>query len=128
MAETGMKPKMTWEHAPETLVQTFMGAVQFLPGIQVRKMFGYPCAFYQGQMFTGLHQSHMFLRLSDADRAEFMQISGATFFEPMPGRPMRDYMVIPAPVIEKAELLDSWLERSLSYAASLPPKVPRKQR
>jgi hypothetical protein len=45
MTETGKKPEMKWEHAPDALVQTFMDTVKFLPGIQVRKMFGYPCAF-----------------------------------------------------------------------------------
>jgi TfoX/Sxy family transcriptional regulator of competence genes len=128
MAETGTKPKMTWEHAPETLVQTFMSAVHFLPGVQVRKMFGYPCAFFQGQMFTGLHQSSMILRLADADRAEFLKINGAASFEPMPGRPMREYVVVPAAVLEKAEILDFWLERSFKYAASLPLKAPRKKK
>jgi TfoX/Sxy family transcriptional regulator of competence genes len=128
MAETGTKPKIKWEHAPEAMVQTFMSAVQLLPGVQVRKMFGYPCAFFQGQMFSGLHQSSMILRLSEADRAEFKKINGAASFEPMPGKPMREYMVIPAEILDKEELLDAWLERSLKYAASLPPKAPRKKK
>ena len=79
-------------------------------------------------MFTGLHQSGMILKLSDAARAEFMKINGAASFEPMPGKPMREYVVIPTSVIEQKELLGAWLGRSLKYAASLPPKAPRKKK
>lgn len=79
-------------------------------------------------MFTGLYQSSMILKLSDADRAEFMKINGAASFDPMPGKPMREYVVIPNSIIGQEELLDTWLGRSLKYAASLPPKAPRKKK
>jgi TfoX/Sxy family transcriptional regulator of competence genes len=70
----------------------------------------------------------MFLRLSEADRAEFVKNHHATAFAPMDGRPMREYLVIPASIMENNQLLDTWLERSLQYAASLPPKAPRKKK
>jgi TfoX/Sxy family transcriptional regulator of competence genes len=128
MADSGEKTKMKWGKASEEMVQTFMKAVQFLPGVQVRKMFGYPCAFFQGQMFAGLFENSMFLRLSSADREEFKARVGGRSFEPMPGKPMREYAVIPADVLANEELLDAWLERSFKYAAALPPKAPRQKK
>jgi TfoX/Sxy family transcriptional regulator of competence genes len=128
MSETDDKPKMKWEHAPDDLVQTFMGAVKVLPGVEVRKMFGYPCVFFRGQMFSGLHQSSMIVRLSDEDRAVFMT-QGARPFEPMPGRPMKEYVVVPLAVISNEEQLDAWLIKHCNMLHPFLPKPPgRKSR
>ena len=53
-------------------VLVFLGAIAFvssvsaqtLPEAQVRKMFGFPAAFVNGQMFSGLYDDYMFVRLS----------------------------------------------------------------
>jgi hypothetical protein len=91
-------------------------------------MFGYPAAFFQGQMFAGLFQTSMTLRLAEADRARFMTIDGALPFEPMPGRSMREYVVVPSALLAQPSELSAWLDRSLAYAASLPPKEPKQRK
>lgn len=91
--------KGKWQHAPQELITIFLEAVKYLPEAETCKMFGYPCAFVNGQMFTGPHQDPMILRLSEADRAIFRALDGAHPFEPMPGRPMREYSVVP--VVDK---------------------------
>ncbi len=88
-------------------------------------MFGYPAAFIRGQMFSGLFQSSMILRLSPDDRARFLEEFGATSFEPMPGRVMREYVVVPDTVLGSSKLLAMWLTRSREYVSSLPAKKPR---
>ena len=42
-----------WEKAPADLAERFTTTVSAMPGAQVRKMFGYPAGFVNGQMFTG---------------------------------------------------------------------------
>ncbi len=86
-----------------------------------RPMFGYPCGFVNGNMFTGLFADKMFVRLPEDSRAELMGIGGSTF-EPMPGRPMRDYVVIPRTIIAKPAELKLWAGKALRYGESLPAK------
>src|SRR5262249_43711000 len=91
-----------WTKAPESLMVTFSNAVERLPTLEARKMFGYPAAFVNGNMFAGLFQSSMIVRLSEDDRRR----SGAPAFEPMPGRPMREYVVVPKDVLGSSTALD----------------------
>ena len=50
-----------------------------------RKMFGYPCAFVAGNLFTGLHQENVIVRLAERDRVAAIGTEGARLFEPMSG-------------------------------------------
>jgi hypothetical protein len=43
----------------------------------------------------------------------------------MTGRPMREYIVLPESVLADREALAAWLQRGLSYAASLPSKATK---
>jgi TfoX/Sxy family transcriptional regulator of competence genes len=115
-----------WRRAPAELVEFFITTLQLFPEAEPRRMFGYPCAFINGQMFTGVHQESMILRLSPEDRQRFLQQHEAALFEPMPGRPMKEYVVVPPTVLADADQLESWLEKSLAYAKSLPPKERKK--
>ncbi len=95
-----------------------------------RQMFGCPCYFANGNMFTGLHQDDLILRLSPEDRQELLSTwDEATLFEPMEGRPMREYVVVPNALYNDPPVFTQWLERSLRYAESLSPKElkPRKK-
>jgi TfoX/Sxy family transcriptional regulator of competence genes len=109
---------------PSALVEGFERAVAKLPDTQPRKMFGYPAAFTGSQMFAGLFQDKMIVRLSDVDR-EALGREGARPFEPMPGRPMREYVVVPDAVRESPSALRSWLAKAHAYAATLPTKKKR---
>ena len=114
-----------WKPAPEALVLTFEKALQSVPEAQPRKVFGYPAAFVNGQMLAGLHQEHMILRLSTDGRTQFQEREGGKIFEPMPGRPMREYVVVPTPLLKSEKQLTTWLGNALAYAKSLPPKVAK---
>jgi TfoX/Sxy family transcriptional regulator of competence genes len=123
MAETTKTGSMhKWEKPAPELIKTFQEAMQPLPGIQMRQMFGCPTAFINGQMFACLQAQQMVLRLSEAERTAFLQLDGARPFEPMAGRVMREYVVVPAPMLASPEELDDWILKALAYAHSLPPK------
>lgn len=112
--------------APESIKKLFAEALGDFPMAEQRKMFGYPCAFVNGQMFVGVFGDKLMMRLSEEDRARFLKLPGAKQFEPMPGRPMREYVEVPKAITESAELR-KWLKKSLAYAQSLPPKVKKKK-
>jgi len=114
-----------WKPAPREAVAAFDVATSGLPGVEPRKMFGYSCVFARGNMFSGLHEAGMALRLADEHRAEFLRLKGAEQFEPMPGRVMREYVVVPRVLLNAPEQLREWVEKSLAYVSSLPAK-PKK--
>jgi len=116
--------KMTWQKAPPDLIARFTDAMAGLRGAQVRKMFGYPAAFANGHMFTGLFGEQWMIRLPEAARAELSSL-GATPFEPMPGRPMREYVSLPPELIADTTALTPWLEQALDAVLALPPKKGR---
>jgi TfoX/Sxy family transcriptional regulator of competence genes len=114
---------MKFVAAPPELVALFNAVLPIdqLHRIEPRKVFGYPCCFTGGHMFMGLFQDRMMLRLSPEDRAELIA-KGGSVFEPTPGRQMKEYVTVPASVLENQTALRDWVHRSLTYGTSLPPK------
>jgi TfoX/Sxy family transcriptional regulator of competence genes len=91
-------------------------------------MFGYPCAFVNGNMFTGLHEHRMVVRLPEEQREALLRVPGATRFEPMKGRVMREYVVVPDRVLASKRSLRPWVRKAFDYAASLAAKKPKRPR
>lgn len=116
-----------WKKSPEWLIELFNELIPNDPIIERRKMFGYPCCFVKGNLFTGLHEENWIVRLSEEDRTTFLAIPGAGQFEPMQGRIMREYVTIPHSEIHNRDFLKKWLSQSFGFAISLPEKV-KKQR
>ena len=118
-----------WRKAPPDLVDRFHEAVDGIEDVEVRKMFGFPAAFIAGNMTAGVHQESIMLRLPDDERQARLD-AGWSLFEPMPGRPMREYVALPAEVMADATETRAWIERAAAYVRTLPPKEakPRKGR
>ncbi len=85
-------------------------------------MFGFPCYFVNGNMFAGTFSNDLFARLSLKDREKFDKEGLGRVFEPVEGRKMAEYRVLSKKIIEDSQSLDSWLEASYNYVASLKPK------
>jgi TfoX/Sxy family transcriptional regulator of competence genes len=111
--------------SPE-LIETFLGALPQDERVERRQMFGFPAVFVGGNMFAGLFEEHMVVRLSERDRETLRAIPGACVFEPMKGRPMKEYTVVPTAMHAKAAELRSWLSGALDYGAALPAKTAKK--
>ena len=86
---------MPWTKTPPELAAAFDKAAPKDPRVVRKPMFGYPALFLDGNMFAGTFQDKIVARLSAEDRARAMK-AGATPFEPMAGRPMKEYVVVPA--------------------------------
>jgi TfoX/Sxy family transcriptional regulator of competence genes len=119
---------MAWRKSPASLIDIFDRLMPEDPKIERRKMFGYPAAFTNGNLFAGLHQESFILRLSEADREVFQAKYQAAIFEPMAGRKMREYVVVPSDLLGDKRAMDHWLSRSRDYAAGVARKTPAKQR
>ena len=93
-------------------------------------MFGMPAAFVGGNMFTGLYESKVVLRLPAEKLKSFLSLPGAERFEPMPGRPMTGYVLVPDKIIADRDALAGWMREALTFAAGMPAreKKPRKSR
>lgn len=111
----------TFAKTPAKLVAAFEAARP--GGAELRKMFGYPALFAGGNMFAATFGPNVVVRLPEAQRAKALK-DGCAAFEPMPGRPMREYVVIPAKEAADPAALRRWVRRGAAYAASLPPKRP----
>jgi len=111
-----------WTKSPPALVEAFAAALPDDPRVERRAMFGYPAAFANGQLFTGLHQDDCMVRLGDTEREKLLALPGAKPFAPMPGRVMREYAVVPPALHADRRALRRWMEKALAYACSLPPK------
>lgn len=113
----------SWKKAPPELVATFEALVARRPELVARKMFGYPCGFVGGHMATGLFEDRWFVRLPTPARAELLSLPGAAPFEPMPGRPMKEYVTLPPSVVGDPGAVDGWVDRAVAFARTLPPKA-----
>jgi TfoX/Sxy family transcriptional regulator of competence genes len=115
-----------WKKTSPELVAAFDKALPASPGVTRRPMFGYASAFVNGNMFAGTFQDAIVLRLAESDRVALLKLKGAAPFAPM-GRPMKEYVVVPASIVATPKALGTWIERSHRYALALPAKTTAKQ-
>ena len=114
-----------WEKSSAGLVDLFSRIVPAGPDVQHRQMFGYPAAFVNGNLFAGLFKQHLMIRLAAHDEAAFLQRPNSAPFSPMPGRPIKGYVMFSDPLTENEDDLRDWLRRALDSIAKLPAKTAR---
>ncbi len=116
---------MKWIKAPDEMTALLAKAMEGKP-CQKRTMFGYPAYFANGYMSVGLFQDKLFSRLSpkqqDTLQARYGPLSA---LEPMPGRPMKDYFVLPEKLYRSPGSLSRTLDEALEYVRSLPAKAKK---
>jgi hypothetical protein len=113
---------MKWLKAPESLVKMLESAMQGVDCVQ-RPMFGYPAYFINRNMFIGLFQASLFARLSPDQLSELRnKYPSIGNLEPMPGRPMKAYYVIPEELFSDAKRFKSLISKAVEHARSLPEK------
>ena len=113
---------MKWQKAPEELKAALELAVQGT-ACEKRMMFGFPAYFTNGHMFLGLFESQVFIRLSDQLRSALEARTGPLrHLEPMPGRPMKDYFVLPASFYSSEKDFAALIAGAAVYAGVLPAK------
>ena len=116
---------MDWEKPSPELIRILEEAAEPFSVIERRKMFGCPAYYINGNMFTGVYGRQLFLRLPPEMRAELQSSLDAKPFEPLAGRPMKEYMSMPEAIVNDTGALDEWMRRSVEFVSSMPPKQPK---
>lgn len=105
-------------------IERFKAAMPDDPRVSLRPMFGNLAAFANGYMFAGLFGDDVFIRQDEEGQARITADGGGPF-APMPGRPMRDYVVLPGTWTHDAPALAEAIAESLTHTMALPPKAPK---
>ena len=79
------------------------------------KMFGMPSMFINRKAFAGLVNSGaMVFKLGGDAHAKALAIPGAHLFEPMPGRPMKEWVEVP---VDQASQWERLARAALEYVS-----------
>ena len=114
---------MKWIKAPEEL-KAFIESLMQSVDCEKRPMFGYPAFFIKKNMFAGLFQDKLFLRLSPEQLASLKEaFPTIANLEPMPGRPMKDYFVIPEKLYRDKKQMPKVVEECAAYCQTLAVKA-----
>jgi TfoX/Sxy family transcriptional regulator of competence genes len=120
---------MKWVKAPEELKSTVQALMEGVE-CEMKPMFGYPAYFINKNMFAGLFQDKLFLRLSPDQVTSLKKaFPDLSLLEPMPGRPMKDYHTIPEKLYKNSTKISRVIAEAAEHCRSLPAKAqkPRKK-
>ena len=95
------------------------------PRVVKSQMFGHPCAFVNGNMFFGTFGQSVVIKVGP-ERAAALVTDTVRLFEPMEGRPWKDYVQVPADVLPDAEVA-AMARSALEHTALLPAKVKKEK-
>ncbi len=119
-----MSPK-TPASAPPDRVAAYDRLVAAIPDVD-RKGATMPYTSVNGNMFSYLDASgSMALRLSPTDRAAFIEQFGAKLHEAY-GIVQKEYVTVPATLLDDTDALVPWLRASLAYALTRKPKPTKR--
>ena len=102
----------------------FAGLVPAAPAVSMKPMFGNLAGFVNGNLFAGLFGEDLFVRLPDEEAAT-VRLAGGRDFEPMAGRAMKGYVLVPADWRDRPQAVAPLVERALELTAELPAKAPK---
>jgi len=117
---------MAWKKVSEELNRLHASIVSAYP-CDRRQMFGFQVFFVNDNMFTGVYEDSVTLRLNPADREKIQeQYDEIVPFMPM-GRTMKEYVLIPEHLLNDLEFCSEWFAKSFDYINALPPKVKKEK-
>ena len=115
-----------WPDMDKGLEERIDSLLSAMP-VRRKKMFGTSAWFMESndQMFAGVWADGVMVRMGEDQSKRLIESGGAAQFDPMGGRPMREYVFVNAEqTAEDSDLLE-WLERAASFTSSLPAKVKK---
>ncbi len=119
---------MEWKKVSPEMCDLLDAAMVEFSG-EKKMMFGCPAFFVNKNMFAGVFADSIFVRLSPGDKERlFTEFDEAAPFEPMQGRVMKEYAVLPEQIYNNPGLLRKWLKISFDFAGTLPFKEPKKKK
>ena len=109
----------------ETLETAFAGvAAELHPlGATRSALFGRPCLKIGAKAFAGLRAQAMVFKLPADAGADALRLEGAHPFDPMGGRPMKEWVVVPS---SHAAHWSDLAASALAYVAGAPARPARR--
>jgi hypothetical protein len=87
---------MTTQHDRRAWIELVDQLRETHPEVASGAMFGMPCAKTGGKAFMGWYDDAVVFKLDPEPRERALRLPGAHLFEPMAGRAMREWVVVPA--------------------------------
>ena len=106
----------TWKKVPAELAARFDTVLPAVADVERRQMFGCPAAFVNGNLFAGLHEDRLMVRLP-AMAGKHPCV--------MMGRTMREYALFPDALEMADRDLAGWVAQAYAFTRALPAKVPK---
>jgi TfoX/Sxy family transcriptional regulator of competence genes len=119
-----------WTKSSPELVARFQAALPKDAAVETRSMFGYPAAFVRGSYFSGLFEESVVMRMPEPYRSKLAALAKADGFNPMGGKPMTDWYVVPPKIASSKASLAKLFVDALALAKNWPEKKkkPAKKR
>jgi len=116
---------MQMPKSPPALIERFDTIATDFPEATRRLTFGYPCLYVGGNMVTGLYGESWHVRVGKDDTEALLGLPGARPFEPMPGRPMTGFTLLPEAIVDDDREVREWVRKAISYVSTMPVKTPK---
>ena len=81
---------------PRAAYEEVVSEMVITAGATAGQMFGMPCIKAGSKTFAGFWQAAMVFKLGGPEHGEALALAGAHLFDPGMGRPMREWVVVPA--------------------------------
>ena len=105
----------------EKLAERLRRMLKSTRGVTEKKMFGGVGFLVNGNMACGVNKQDLIVRLSDDDFDQALKSPHVRVFD-MTGRPMKGWILVSSQGAATDHALGVWVEKSLAFARSLPPK------
>ena len=120
-----------WATRDEALIERVDGLLSIAP-VHRKNMFGTSAWFLESNdmMFAGAWGEGVMVRIGEQRTSSLIKSGEAEPFDPMGGKPMREYVYVylnREQIAEHGELLD-WLDEESEFSGYLPPKKQRSRK
>ena len=116
---------MQMPKSPPALIERFDTVASDFPEATRRLTFGFPCLYVGGNMVTGLYGESWHVRVDKDDTDELLRLPGARPFEPMPGRPMTGFTLLPETIVDDDAAIREWVGRAIAHVSTMRVKTPK---
>lgn len=105
----------------EGLAVRLTDAYAHIAGALEKKMFGGLAIMVNGHMSCGVNKDKLMVRVGPEQYEELLKLPHAQEMD-FTGKPLRGFIYVSPEGIESDEELNWWVQRSLDFVLSLPPK------
>ena len=91
------------------------------PAVTSRKMFGGIAYMLAGNMAVGIHKNSLMVRVPPDEHEAILGEPGVSSFG-MGEKTMRGFILVDSLTVGDDDVLGSWIDRGMEFAATFPPK------